>query len=1016
MAKHSCGAGEADHEEVFMVPGAAVFADFGIASILGTDHPSQETVSSDLARSIVETLHEPLLVLSPDLTVRAASPAFYEYFETAESHTVGRPLYDLGSGQWDIPALRTLLEDVLPRESVFYDFKVEHTFESIGRRVLLLNARQLNHSQLILLGIRDATDANAAERALRESRQRLASLYDSAKVGISEIGADGRFASANNELCRIMGRSRSELLGLSIEDVTHPEDLPRTLELVGTLFETGQPVSLDKRYVRPDGSAIYANSTASLLHGAERPAMVVVTIDLTERRAAELALRSSEARLRALVSATSDVVYRMSPDWKRMYRLESRGFLADHAPDEPLDDLTEDTNWLEKYIPEDDRPAVLAAIEQAKADKAVFEFEHRVTQADGSVGWTHSRAVPLCDHNGNIVEWFGAAHDVTRRKEAERALQHSEAKLRLLTNSLPVLISYVDTDYRYVFNNHTYEQWFGVQSQDINGRHMRDVLGESAYQNVLPHVRKALSGEMASFEAELDYQSAGLRHVNVVYMPDTDQHGVTQGMFAMITDVTDRHRAEQALRLSEQRYRLLVESAREYAMLMIDPRGTVVSWNVGAERLFGYTASEMVGQPSEALYTDQDRADGVAQRKRERALAEGQASTDQWYRRKDGSLFWANGVLRPLEDDQSQGFVKILRDQTKQKAHEEHLRIVMAELNHRVKNTLAVVQSIATQTMQRASSLSAFRPDFEKRLRSIARAHNLLTRTSWTGVTLSSVIESEVGAASGDVRITSGGPDVTLSPEMTLALHMVLHELTTNAHKYGCLSHARGALSIDWKVQGPGDDRTLELSWHECCPTPIAKPGADGFGSRLIEQLIVYELGGEIDREYQPDGLRFRLRVPLRPVPAGLDADQPSEPNANAHEPDRATAPSPKAVRPSVLLVEDMAMLAMAMKDELEARGYAVLGPAPSVARARELVRRVAPAMAVLDVNLGDEQVYPLIPVLKDAGVPIVLLTGHDAASVPKEFADIPVLSKPVELDDLERFLRRHARASSPGA
>jgi PAS domain S-box-containing protein len=1101
-----------------------------VSFLLSAFRPSSGYASDDFAQAIVETLHEPLIVLSPDLVVQSANHAFYKQFEVDPEGTIGRRIYDLGNGQWDIPALRRLLEEVLPDNSVFNGFEVEHRFQSIGHRIMLVNARRLNHSQLILLGIHDVTAQTRAQRELRTSRHHLASIYASAKVGISEVSSDGRFVTVNDELCRILGRSSDEIGQLTIRDVTHPDDLPRTMAKINELFETGNPISIDKRYVRPDGSVVHANSTGSLLEGSEAPSIVMVTTDLTGRRKAEMALRASEARLRALVTATSDVVYRMSPDWRHMHFLESKTFLeelhgtGDASEATPTDD---GQSWIERYIPEDERPAVLAAIAKAQADRGVFEFEHRVKRRDGSIGWTHSRAVPLMGEDGQILEWFGAATDVTARKEAEQAVRHSEARMRLLTDSLPVLISYVDADQCYRFNNHTYEQWFGASAADMAGKHMRDVLGESAYRTVRPHVEKALGGEVATFEAKLDYTGAGTRDVAVVYVPDLDEGGSARGMFALITDMTERRRAEQALReseqryrtlfnsidegfcviemihdargrpvdyafltvnpafethtgiknavgrsmreiapeheqqwfdaydqiarsgksqrfqmpaqalgryydvyafpigepghkrlgvlfrdvqeqrsaeealrLSEQRYRMLVESAREYAMLMIDPDGVVVSWSVGAERLFGYTAKEMIGQPSETLYTEDDRAAGTARRKRERALTEGQVSTDQWYRRKDGSLFWANGVLRPL-DGHPRGFVKILRDQTRQKAHDEQLKIVMAELNHRVKNTLAVVQSIASQTMRRASSLEAFRPDFEKRLRSIAKAHNLLTRTSWTGVTLGRVIESEVGVAPADVRITSHGPDVTLSPEMTLALHMVLHELTTNARKYGCLSSDTGALSIEWTVQGDGPDRTLEIIWTECCPRPVAGPGADGFGTRLIEQLVVYELKGHVERTFQPEGLRIRVRVPLAAA-TPVFAAEPTSAVASAAAP-RAGSQSD---RPTVLLVEDLAPLAMAMKDELEYRGFIVLGPASTVAQAKAIAHETPPSVAILDVNLGDEQVYPLIPILEAAGVAIVLLTGHEPSSLPEAVRHVPVLPKPVEMDELERFIR----------
>lgn len=130
-----------------------------------------------------------------------------------------------------------------------------------------------------------------------------------------------------------------------------------------------------------------------------------------------------------------------------------------------------------------------------------------------------------------------------------------------------------------------------------------------------------------------------------------------------------------------------------------------------------------------------------------------------------------------------------------------------------------------------------------------------------------------------------------------------------------------------------------------------------------------------------------------------------------AVDPPVALTIGPSAVDGAVLLVEDRPALARAMQDELQERGFTVLAPAATIDEARALLQTTTPAVAVLDVNLGDEQVYPLIPELREAGVPIVLLTGHDAASIPGEFADLSIMTKPVDLDDLDRFLRRHASA-----
>ncbi len=151
--------------------------------------------------------------------------------------------------------------------------------------------------------------------------------------------------------------------------------------------------------------------------------------EIAERKQAEDALRESEERFRALVMASSDAVYRMSPDWSEMRQLHGRNFIAD----------TETTirTWLQEYIPEEDQPGVLAAINHAIRSKSIFEMEHRVRRVDGAIGWTASRAIPLLDADGAIVEWFGAASDITERKEAEEARRASAERFRFLAESMP---------------------------------------------------------------------------------------------------------------------------------------------------------------------------------------------------------------------------------------------------------------------------------------------------------------------------------------------------------------------------------------------------------------------------------------------------------------------------------------------------------------------------------------------------------------------------------------------------
>jgi PAS domain S-box-containing protein len=312
--------------------------------------------------------------------------------------------------------------------------------------------------------------------------------------------------------------------------------------------------------------------------------------------------------------------------------------------------------------------------------------------------------------------------------------------------------------------------------------------------------------------------------------------------------------------------RLIITNARDYAIITLDDEGVITSWSPGAELIFGYAAEEIIAEPSRWLFVAADQAAGAHIVEMEVAREHGRAEDSRWHQHKDGHRFWGNGVMMVLRDGPHAGFLKILRDETKSKLADQQRVLLLNELNHRIKNTLATVQSIAENTL-RASSVDAnTRANLTNRLIALSEAHNLLVAENWAGADLGSVVAQAVAPyeVPATPRFAVDGPPVRLSPQQAVSLSLTLHELATNAAKYGALSSAEGKVAVAWNVWQDGSGRRyLNLLWEERGGPPVAEPTRQGFGTRLITRTVGQESGGHAEIKYDPDGLRCVIGMEL---------------------------------------------------------------------------------------------------------------------------------------------------------
>jgi two-component sensor histidine kinase/PAS domain-containing protein len=317
--------------------------------------------------------------------------------------------------------------------------------------------------------------------------------------------------------------------------------------------------------------------------------------------------------------------------------------------------------------------------------------------------------------------------------------------------------------------------------------------------------------------------------------------------------LAETQRGLAALRESEARFRHMADSAPAL-IWMTDETAEVVFANMHFDHLFGRPAAEMAGGGWEAF------------EHRHPFRAEMRVVD------RNGEIRWLRCEGVPRLDDHGTflGFTGCSVDVTDAKRAEEHLRLLINELNHRVKNTLATVQSIAMQSLRGLDGEEALaaRAAFEARLLALARAHDVLTRESWEGAELKTVVGDAIRpleAGDGqESRFVVSGPRLRLAPRLALSIAMALHELGTNAVKYGALSKEGGRVTITWTVQRR-PELSLSLRWTESGGPPVSPPTRRGFGSRLIERSLARELAGKVELLYEPDGVVCTIDAPVPP-------------------------------------------------------------------------------------------------------------------------------------------------------
>jgi len=457
---------------------------------------------------------------------------------------------------------------------------------------------------------------------------------------------------------------------------------------------------------------------------------------------------------------------------------------------------------------------------------------------------------PVRDETGVIRGVFCIVNETTERVRSVEALRNSEERFRALFSQTASGIAQIDLEGRFLLVNNRFCEIAGYDRADLLGTGVEEITrADDAAENA--RLFNALVETGQSFEIEMRWVR---KDGNLVWVASSvsalrDHTGSIRGAAVVVVDITERKRAQEV----EQQLAAIIASSND-AILSTNLDMKIVSWNSGAEKLYGYSAEDALGQ-SVMMIVPKDRGSeeqAIVNRIRSGHKIE---PYETKRRRKDGGLVDVLLSVSPIYDPYGNivGASKIAHDISARKESERLQSVLVGELHHRVKNLLATVMAIARQTFGHDEANRGASDIFEARLASMLRAYDVLMRGRWEQADLGVVVEQALSPYPRE-KFNVSGPNIELSPRAVVSLSLALHELATNAAKYGALSAPEGQVSVEWSLE-QGAPARLMLRWQETGGPTVAPPTRKGFGSRLIENLLAVELNGEVKVTYDPQGV-----------------------------------------------------------------------------------------------------------------------------------------------------------------
>jgi PAS domain S-box-containing protein len=712
----------------------------------------------------------------------------------------------------------------------------------------------------------------------------------------------------------------AELTYEELERIYHPADVERVRQ--ATIFgeRTNTPFNIDHRIIKPDGRLTRILVKGGVVYEDGKPVRHYgVVQDITEREKIKEEIQRAQRRQEFLLGLNDQLRSLDDPDAIMEATAQSLGqFLkVDCAGygevDETRGIILVEREWSRGVISNEGRayrlydflPTMMAELRQGRP---IFVEDIRkdpradnpdVQAAYSTINARSALAVPLLKdqtltailymHSAEPRIWstddLSMAEDVAQRTwtavekaRAEISLRETDARFRLIAESLPALVWILNPKTELTYTNERWVKYSGLTPEEA--------LGHSWMSAIHPDDMARMSEELVPvvtqhtpYTTEARYRShEGVYRWHLIQgAPIHTSSGEFKGWVGTSVDIHDLKVTQNALRKSEEQLRLALQAAK---------MGDWIYDNTTLQITLSDRAAEILGLPPGSIIPGDELENRIypadftrTVKTKEKATATGIPYNVQYRIRRfnDNAQVWiaSQGYTTQAEDGTliTSG---ILQDITESKQVEERQQLLIRELHHRVKNTLATVQAIVGSTARTASSIDEFYQGFVGRIVSLARTHNLLTEDLWQKAALEELVQTELGPYEDGARnrIVIEGPHVELPSEAAVPIGMAMHELTTNAAKHGALSTFGGQVEVRWHLE-PGTERPmLHFSWIEHGGPRVHTPTRQGFGSRLLQRVLATQLQANVSMDFPEKGLRFSMTMPIPGAPPIFNPDQ----------------------------------------------------------------------------------------------------------------------------------------------